>query len=340
MEHAKKQNVHALGLFSGGLDSILAARIVKDLGVEVQGIYFRMPWDFDDETDAVDAAKAIGIKLSILQLGEEFLDVIKKPQHGYGIAINPCIDCKIYMLSEAARFMRDTGADFLFTGEVAGQRPMSQRKDRMKLIEKKSGLEGKILRPLSAKLLEPTIYEKEGIVNRDAMLDFRGRSRKEQIKLAARLGITKYRQPAGGCLLTDKNFARRIKDLFKYGYHDFRETVSLKLGRHFRINKIFKAAVGRNEKEDCQLIYYADKEDIVMQLANEIGPVLILKKCCNERGDLKNTLTIAASLVQKFSKYKNEPPVEIKYYAAGEGYVSHCIMPGNLTDEQIEEMWI
>jgi len=162
----------AVGMISGGLDSTLAAKIVKDLGVDVYGVYFAMPWGCCDKTAAIEAAQAIGIKFIVLQLDERYLEIVRKPKHGYGTAMNPCADCRVHMFSRAAQYMKHICADFLFTGEVLGQRPMSQLRDKMKLIERRTGLEGRLLRPLCAQHLEPTIMEQEGTIDREKLLGF------------------------------------------------------------------------------------------------------------------------------------------------------------------------
>jgi len=300
----------AVGLISGGLDSILAAKVVKDLGVDVHGVYFAMPWGCCDKAMAQEACERIGIKLIVLQLDERYLKMVKNPKYGYGKAMNPCVDCRIHMFSRAAQYMRHIGADFVFTGEVLGQRPMSQMRNSMRAIEKGAGLEGRLLRPLSAQLLDPTIPEAQGVISRDRLLKLNGRSRKPQMKLAEELDMTTYNQPAGGCLLTDKKFANRMRDTLNHGYRNFRETVALQWGRHFRINEAFKAIVGRDKEENAALVHFAHKDDIVMLLAEQEGPTVILKG----EAPSEEILSMAAGLVQKFSKYKDGPDRAIKYW--------------------------
>lgn len=308
MSFVKK--VKAVGMISGGLDSILAAKVVKDLGVEVHGVYFAMPWGCCDKTTALEAATQIGISFIVLQLDERYLEMVRKPRHGYGSAMNPCVDCRIHMFSRAGQYMRHIGADFVFTGEVLGQRPMSQMRHSMKSIEKGAGLEGRLLRPLSAHLLEPTIPETEGLIDRNRLLGLSGRSRKDQIEMAGGLNITAYNQPAGGCLLTDKNFAARMKDTLKHGYRNFRETIALKWGRHFRLSPEFKAILGRDEEENETLIRHAHPDDHVMKMSDDRGPTLILKGY-NLAPEI---LATAAGLIQKFSRLKDQAPVEMNYW--------------------------
>lgn len=307
------KKVKAVGMISGGLDSILAAKVVKDLGVEVHGVYFAMPWGCCDKTTAIEAANQIGISFIVLQLDERYLEMVRKPKHGYGSVMNPCVDCRIHMFSRAGQYMRHIGADFVFTGEVLGQRPMSQMRHSMKSIEKGAGLDGRLLRPLSAHLLEPTISETEGLIDRNRLLGLSGRSRKDQIEMAGGLNITAYNQPAGGCLLTDKNFAARMKDTLKHGYRNFRETIALKWGRHFRLSPEFKVILGRDEAENEALIRHAHRDDHIMQLPDDRGPTLILKGY----NPSEEILATAAGLVQKFSRLKDQFPVTIKYWSCG-----------------------
>ena len=328
--------VKAVGLISGGLDSTIAAKIVHDLGVEVEGIYFAMPWGCCDKGKAQQAADRLGIKLIILQLDERYLETVRKPKYGYGSALNPCVDCRIHMFSRAAQYMNAVGADFVFTGEVLGQRPMSQMRKSLQWIERDSGLEGRLLRPLSAQLLKPTIPEQQGLIDREKLLQISGRSRKEQIHLAQEFGITDYPAAAGGCLLTEQPFAQRMKDVFQYGYRNFRETIALKWGRHFRINKDFKAIVGRDEEENAALIHYAHSDDYIMQLSKNDGPTLILKGYHPSA----EIFSLAAGLVQHFSRYKNNELVDVRYWPVNNKNDIHLIQAQRLTENEIEPLRI
>lgn len=332
----QKQQVKAVGLLSGGLDSTLAVKIVKDLGVEVHGVYFSMPWGCCDKAGAVEAADRIGIKFIVLQLDERYLEIVKKPKHGYGRAMNPCVDCRIHMFSRAAQYMVHIGADFVFTGEVLGQRPMSQMRHSMKTIERESGLEGRLLRPLCARLLEPTVPEKEGLIDREKLLGMTGRSRRPQLQLAGDLNITAYNQPAGGCLLTDRNFAGRMRDTLDHGYRTFRETIALQWGRHFRINAGFKAIVGRDAQENETLLHYAHRDDYVMRLADKQGPTVLLKGCHPP----EDILATAAGLAQKFSKYKNGPPQKAEFWAAADRGDVRYVEARKLDDSYIKQTYI
>jgi len=243
-----------VAMISGGLDSALAAKLMRDQGISVHGLYLAMSWGCCNKDKATASARQLGIPLMVLSVGEAYLDVIRSPKYGYGTAMNPCVDCRIYMFKIAGQYMRELGAGFVVTGEVLGQRPMSQRRKPLELIEAESGLEGLLLRPLSARQLEPTLPELLGIVDRSRLLSVSGRSRQEQLALARREGITEFSTPAGGCLLTDEHFARKTKDLFA---HEPRPTTKdmelLTIGRHFRIAAHTKIIVGRNELENLLL---------------------------------------------------------------------------------------
>ena len=211
----------AIGLLSGGLDSIVAAKLVLDQGIEVEALNFTTAFCTCTSKGSSclasqKAADQIGVPLKVFDISEEILDVVKHPKFGYGSGMNPCLDCRIFVFKKAKEYMRESGADFIFTGEVLGQRPMSQRREAMNIIERESGLKGYLLRPLCAKLFPPTLAEEKGIVDREKLLSISGRSRKGQISLTKRFNIKDYPCSSGGCLLTDKSFAQRMEDLMKY----------------------------------------------------------------------------------------------------------------------------
>lgn len=328
--------VKAVGLLSGGLDSTLAAKVVKDLGVEVHGVYFSMPWGCCERSNAQSAAEKIGIKFIVLQLDERYLEVVRKPKYGYGTALNPCVDCRIHMFTRAAKYCDAVGADFVFTGEVLGQRPMSQMRHSMRWIEEGAGLVGRLLRPLCAQHLEPTVPEQQGLIDREKLLALSGRSRKEQMDLAEQFGITDYPAPAGGCLLTDDHFASRMRDTLRYGYRNFRETVALKWGRHFRINDQYKAILGRDEEENMGLISYAHPDDHILELPDRKGPTCILKGP-NPPDEI---LALCAGLIQRYSRYKNDGPKEIRYYPVSDKNAIKSIFSTAVADAQFEAMHI
>ena len=271
----------ALALLSGGLDSILAVKLVLEQDIEVEAVNFStLFWTYKKKENShffvKSIAEELGIKLKVFEVSEDFLKILKKPKYGYGSGMNPCIDCRIFMLKKAYEYMRESGASFLITGEVLNERPMSQRLPILKLIEKESGLTGLILRPLSAKLLEPTIPEEKKWVERDKLLSLKGRSRKIQLELAKKFGIKNYFSPSGGCLLTDPKFSHRVKDLMKYS-PDFNlnDIKLLKLGRHFRLSENAKLIVGRDQKENEQLLSFNLEKSLFFYPLQAKGPVAL-----------------------------------------------------------------
>ena len=243
-----------VALISGGLDSALAAQLMLEQGIEVHGLYLSLSWGCCEKDKAQACAQQLGIPLMVLSVGDAYLDVIRNPKYGYGSGMNPCVDCRIYMFRIAKRYMEEIGAGFIVTGEVLGQRPMSQRRQPLERIEEDSGLEGLLLRPLSAQLLEPTLPEQLGVVDRNRLLRLAGRSRQEQMSRAQAEGITEYAQAAGGCQLTDDHFAKKVRDLFA---HNARPTTKdmelLTIGRHFRLSDGTKIILGRNQLENLML---------------------------------------------------------------------------------------
>lgn len=273
----------ALCLLSGGLDSTIAGRIVLDLGFEVEALHFVTVFctctpQSAGCSAAVTAARQLGIPVRTINVTDEFLKVVKNPPHGYGKLLNPCLDCRILMFRRALAMLKEAGASFLVTGEVLGERPMSQRLASMLLIEREAGAQGLILRPLSARLMPPSVPETEGWVDRTRLLAISGRSRRPQISMAERLGIHDYPCPAGGCRLTDPGFAGRMKDLLD---HDTRgvsamDATLLRWGRHFRLSPAAKAIVGRNEEENARLRRLASGQDAVMEPTALPGPTTIV----------------------------------------------------------------
>jgi tRNA U34 2-thiouridine synthase MnmA/TrmU len=248
----------AVSLLSGGLDSILAAKLILDQGIEVFALHFTSPFcncthgaNKGCGIQALRSAEELGVRVTVRTKGIEYLRMVREPPHGYGKNINPCIDCRIFMLKKATEFMKEVDASFVITGEVIGQRPMSQRRDAISLIERESGLAGLIVRPLSAHHFPPTIPEQEGIIDRQRLLDLAGRSRKGQYKLARQYDLKEFGCPAGGCLLTDHIFAERLRDLFRFKPDcTIFDAALLRTGRHFRLSPRTKVVVGRNKAEN------------------------------------------------------------------------------------------
>lgn len=308
-------NRKVISLLSGGLDSILATKLMLEQGVDVTCVNYHISFAScggnGGEDAAVKAAKTLGVQLKIFDITKEYLDIFKKPKHGYGANVNPCIDCKIFMLRKAKEYMAKTGASFLVTGEVLGERPMSQRKDALNLIEKQAGVRGILLRPLSAKLLEPTLPETEGVINREELLDISGRGRTRQIELARKFGINEYPNPAGGCLLTDPGFANRVKDLFKHDSVTVDELELLKAGRHFRLSEKAKLIIGRDREDNRVLMNMVKPGDICFRLTEREGPFAIL------RGDNDEALIKrSAAIIAQHTKFRNEPGLKVDYWQA------------------------
>ncbi|MEK7849533.1 MAG: hypothetical protein AAB213_01735 [Candidatus Omnitrophota bacterium] len=306
----------AISLISGGLDSTLATKVILEQGIEVIAANFVSPFcRCNHRAGCKHEAKFIsgelGIPLRVMNVSKEFLEVLKSPKHGYGSHMNPCIDCRILMLKKAKELMIEVGASFLITGEVLGQRPMSQRKDAMRTIEKEAGVLGLVLRPLSAKLLEPTIPEKEGWVDRSKLLDISGRGRKPQIQMASDFHIKDYPCPAGGCLLTDPAFSKRVKDLIDHNELTLEDVSLLNHGRHFRIEETAKLIVGRDE-HDNQIL--EDKAlGILLMPEDEVSGATALG-----RGDFskQGTIVLACRLVARYfdkKSYNQTARVVVKY---------------------------
>lgn len=285
----------ALAVFSGGLDSLLAAFLIRMQGIEVQGLFFETP--FFPSAKAKISAAEIDLPLKCIDITSIHLDIVKNPKHGHGANMNPCIDCHTLMLSEAGRMLERERAGFVVTGEVLGQRPMSQNRPALSLVAAESGFDGLIIRPLSARLLPPTLPELRGWVKREGLLNLSGRSRKPQMAIAARFGIERYPSPAGGCLLTDVIFSRRLRDLLSCKPEvETREIELLKLGRHFRINPQTKLIVGRNQIENERMLAMRGEEDLLCEAESVPGPtVLATGEISPEIEELVTAVTVSYS---------------------------------------------
>ena len=330
----------AIALLSGGLDSTLAARVLLDQGIELEALNFLTVFcncTTRGETCLASqkAVQTLGILLKVFNVSDEYLEVVKHPEHGYGSHMNPCIDCRIFMMKKTKQYMEKAGASFVVTGEVLGQRPMSQRKDAMRLIEKKAGLEGLILRPLSATFLPVTIPEREGWVDREKLLSIQGRSRKPQMKLADDFDIRDYPCPAGGCLLTDPCFAKRMKDLIQYdpGF-SLNDVHLLKMGRHFRLSPGLKLVVGRNEEENQKIQTFSQKEDVLFNISHYPGPLSLL------RGEVgSEDVATSAAITVRYSKAKDLGAVEVFYRRVREDSY-RTVSVSSMGDEKIKEWMI
>jgi tRNA-specific 2-thiouridylase len=320
--------VKALGLFSGGLDSILAAKLLQEQGIKVELVNFYTP--FFPPKNAESMAKKLKMRLKEFDVTKEYLKVLRKPKHGYGSEMNPCIDCKIFMLKKAKVYAKKINAKFIFTGEVLGERPMSQNKNSMQLIEKEAGLEGKLLRPLSAKLLPVTEAEKKWI-DRNKLMDINGRGREKQKRLIKKFGIKEYPQPSGGCLLTYIEYARKIKDLLRNKKKISKEDIELlKIGRHFRYGKN-KIIVGRNENENKELVKMKQKTDYAFEAPYWGSPVTIL-----QGPKTKKAIEIAAKLTARYSDSEEEKTL-IKY---GKKKLVKSVSSSQIKRDKIESLRI
>ena len=276
---SKGRRPRTLGLLSGGLDSSLAVKLILDQGLDVEAVNFVSPFCLCGRggCGAAQVAKNLHVPLKTISVGEEYLRIVRKPRFGYGKNMNPCVDCRIFMLKKAKKYAKEMGASFIFTGEVLGQRPMSQQLRTLGIIEKEAGLKDQIVRPLSAKLLPPTEAEKRGLVKRDKFLEIEGRARKTQLKLAQELNVTDYSCPSGGCLLTYREFACKLRDLFDHKKRvSLRDVQLLKIGRHFRFGKN-KIIVGRNEAENHLLLRMRMASDYCFEAQNTGSPMTLLQ---------------------------------------------------------------
>jgi len=300
----------AVALFSGGLDSALAVRLIADQGIQVRGLTFVSSFNpgLDPSGRGLTArliAHQLGMPLRVVGFSREHLDMVQRPRYGLGRNMNPCIDCHTYMCSRAREWMEELGADFVFTGEVLGERPMSQRRQALDIVESKSGLRGRLLRPLSAKLLPPTIPEREGLVDRDRLLDIRGRSRKRQIALAAEYGLTDYPTPAGGCLLTDPLYSNRLREVLEHGEDTVADSILLRLGRHFRLGSGAKVVIARDQDENGRLMTAARPGDVLLRAVGFGGPVGLLRR--GAPGDEE----LAGAMVARYGQGKGETSVPL-----------------------------
>jgi tRNA U34 2-thiouridine synthase MnmA/TrmU len=306
----------ALILLSGGLDSTIAAELMRWENLELVAVNFKTVFCLCDRKTSSGGCRShahkvtdvLGIELKMVNATEDFLEVLKKPKHGYGANMNPCIDCRILFFRKSREIMNQTGASFIITGEVLGQRPMSQFRRQMELIEKESGLDGLVVRPLSAKLLPSTIPERMGWIRREQLLCIEGRSRKVQMALAKEFGINDYPCAAGGCLLTDPAFARKIKDLIKHDELNLSNIQLLKAGRYFRLSREANLIVGRDEEENALLAGLSKDGDYIFRPDSVNGPLAVA------RGILKSDLIeLSCRIVARYCDRQGDNYAQICY---------------------------
>ena len=307
----------ALALLSGGLDSTVAIKVIQDQGIEVEAINFTSPFCRCSGSEggcgaAAGAAQQLGVKLHYQKCGEDYLRLVENPPHGYGKHMNPCLDCRIHKFKLAKVKMDQIGAAFLITGEVIDQRPNSQRRDALDIVERDSGLRGYILRPLSAKHLRPTLPETEGWVNREALLDIKGRGRRQQMDLAESYGIHDYPCPGGGCLLTYEEYGQKIHDLLEFEGGLTPNSVNLlRFGRHLRVNPNLKLIVGKDQTENEILKRMASATDTILEVNDYSGPVTL----CQGTTD-HGSIDLAAAITAGYSNAPAETAVKVNAYKA------------------------
>ncbi len=335
-ESGEKKKVVAL--LSGGLDSQLAVKMMQKQGFEVSAVAIKTPFcDFDCGRgcgfEIHGRADELGVNLKTVYLGDEYIEMLKNPKHGFGAGMNPCVDCRAMMFDAAKKHMDEIGAEFIISGEVVGQRPMSQHKPALKTIERESGLEGKIVRPLSAALLPPTDPEKNGLIKREDLGMIRGRSRKPQLAMAKEFGIQDPPNAGGGCLLTDPAFGIRAKDLFNHIETPTTNDIDLlKIGRHFRLDENSKLIVGRDHNENEIIKALALPDDIILEAKDQMGPTSMI------RGkELDKHKEFAASVTLRYSdapsdqkcnvivKMGNEQSEILAHKASEEEYLKYRI---------------
>ncbi len=304
--------IRALGLLSGGLDSALAAALLLEQGLEVTALHLQSPTSC--RSDVREVAASLGIPVVVRAKGDDFLRMLREPRWGYGRNMNPCVDCRLFMFRRAREHMGEAGADFLFTGEVLGQRPMSQLGDKIRLIDRQSGLEGLVLRPLSARLLPETEPERRGWVDRSRLLGICGRSRHVQLREAARLGLAAYGSPAGGCRLTDPAFSRKLRDLFEHVSADAvheDDVELLAIGRHFRLGPGLKVVLGRDEAENRRLAELRSADRWLVEPDGFTGPSALVCGPRDEKG-----LVRAVGLITRYARAAG-PGARVRWDAAG-----------------------
>ncbi len=322
----------AIALFSGGLDSTLAMKMIIDQGIEV--IAYNISTGFGATKDRKEHMQSmcsqVGAKLKIIDIQNEFLqDVLFSPKHGYGKHFNPCIDCHGKMFAVARRLMQEEGASFLISGEVLGQRPMSQNSDALKMVLNEGNVEGLLLRPMSAKCLEPTIVEIKGWVDREKLEGISGRNRERQLELAKEFGLSDYESPGGGCLLTDENFARKMRDFIAHDTFEVRDIPVVKYGRQLRLSDGAKLVIGRNQEDNTQIQAIENDKYIHIKTVGMPGPHALISRNASEEDKklaTKLILTYCKTLPEKSYTLDFEgESIESSPFASKEGFTKYFV---------------
>lgn len=337
----------ALALISGGLDSLLAAKVIQDQGIHVEGINFYTGFCVEGHTHAIRkkdknkqkrnnalwVAETLGMPLHIMDVVDEYKQVVYQPKYGYGKNLNPCLDCKVFMVNKALQWIDENQFDFIITGEVIGQRPKSQRRETMNIVKKAAAANNRLLRPLSAKLLAPTVPEEKGWVDREKLFDFHGRGRQNQMALAEKLGFKDYAQPAGGCcFLTDKYYSAKLYDMWQSNGHkqyDLDDIMLLKVGRHLRPKPHFKVIIGREEGENNYLKGYR-KQYTCVQPINGAGPLMLIDGKINDNTDYE----LAARVLARFCKLDDPPLLKVSIKPVDEPAFTLDVVPFEVSDIQ------
>lgn len=326
----------ALALLSGGLDSTLAVKVMLEQGIEVEALNFTSPFctctgkNAGCKSEAIRVAEEFGIPIKVMHKGVEYLELVRNPKHGYGKGMNPCIDCRIFLLRKAKEYLAESGADFVITGEVLGQRPMSQRRHTLDIIERESGLAGRLLRPLSAKHFEPTLPEQEGWVDREKLLAIQGRSRKEQMQLAEDLDVKNYPCPAGGCLLTEVSFVSKVRDVFDHSDQlNLRDFRLLKVARHFRVGPRTKALIGRNEAENELLSRNIQPGEAALRWVEGSSPLGVVMGTVDDA-----LLETASRILLRYTRAEAGAECRVKVEIDGSERV--IVVPNEFSDSSIE----
>jgi len=346
----KKERIKAAGLLSGGLDSTLAFRIMLEQEIEVTALHFRTGFSYAERnravgrgpvgpSDAERAASMLGVDLEVIDVSAEYLPLVLHPRYGYGSGMNPCVDCRIFLLREARAWMEDHGCHFVFTGEVVGQRPKSQMRPSLNTVERESGLRGYLLRPLSAKLLKPTVPEQRGWVSRERLCAISGRGRKAQIALAKQFGIADYPQPSGGCCyLIDQAYSRRLRDFLA---HEGAEALTsgqvqlLAVGRHLRLPSGRKVVVGRRERENGYLETCGAK-GVLLTTVDHPGPTTLVPG-----GPAREEIELVARITAGYSDGRDETGVRVEVrYDGGEGGLVEVWTVAPMPREEIRPLMV
>jgi tRNA U34 2-thiouridine synthase MnmA/TrmU len=341
----------AVSLISGGLDSLLATKVIIDQGVHVEGINFYTGFCVEGHTHAIRkqdkkkekrnnalwVAEQLGIKLHIIDIVEEYKNVVINPKYGYGQNLNPCLDCKVFMLTKAREWIEEQGFDFIITGEVVGQRPMSQRKNTMPIVSKNSGADDRLLRPLSAQNLPETLPEKMGWVKRDELFGFSGRTRKPQMALAEKFGYDEYSQPAGGCcFLTDASYSHKLQDMWTHRNsknYELDDIMLLKVGRHIRPKPHFKLIIGREEGENNFMRGYR-KQFKHLFATSHTGPLVLIEGELNTEEDQ----ILAAQITARYGHGKNAEAVDVTLASTDGKETTLSVTP--IQAEDMPEQWL